>query len=115
MGWWRVLLETWWWVLCGVALGAVGARLVLRRPALPVETHPAFAALRSELGSHQAALAARDEELADAMLERRALVGERDALVRQVQELEGELRQARRRARGDAATPSGDVADGAPV
>ena len=35
MPWWRVLLETWWWVLCGVALGAIGARVLLSRPPLP--------------------------------------------------------------------------------
>jgi hypothetical protein len=111
MPWWRVLLETWWWVLCGVALGAIGARVLLSRPPLPVETHPAFAALRSELAEREAMATTMRDRLDDAELDRRSLIGERDALVRQVHELEGELRQARRRLQGAGGRPEGDVSD----
>ena len=114
MGWWRVLVETWWWVLCGVALGAVAARQFLRRPALPVDTHPAFLEVRAEVQAQRS----RADELAEARAaveqDRRDLVAERDALARQVRELEAELRQPRRRASLAAPeSPSDDEASGA--
>jgi predicted flap endonuclease-1-like 5' DNA nuclease len=90
MGWFRVLIETWWWVLLGALVGLVVGWLLgrLTRPRDVVD-HPHFQALQGEFDDQRAELratTARCEELERAAT---ASAAEKAALATRLEACEG--------------------------
>ena len=94
MGWFRVLIETWWWVLLGALLGLIVGYLLgkLFRDS-DVSRHPQVASMRSELDEHRSLLSAKSDELDAQSNVHAALSEERDGLDERVRILEGELQE----------------------
>ncbi len=111
MGWFRVLIETWWWVLLGALLGLIVGYLLgkLFRDS-DVSRHPQVASLRSELDEHRSLLSAKTDELDAQSSVSAGLTQERDGLDERVRILQGELQECHAKSAAVAGAVSADAA-----
>jgi predicted flap endonuclease-1-like 5' DNA nuclease len=122
MGWFRVLIETWWWVLLGALVGLVVGWLLgrLLKPS-DVLAHPHFRALKGEYDDQRVELRAATTRVAE--LERAAslLAADKAALAAKLDACEGARLEVAAAAvttpaETEAAAPAFDAADdGGPV